>query len=314
MRLKLYIDNQDAYLQYGVLVTANAYKELVTYAPLKSVVSNNWQEEDGEEFDLTAPVLDSRELSIEFAIHDSEQGLGALIELLSTKAYHTFEFREINRTYTLRLIAQPTLALVHRLGLVTLRFADDFPLRGYEYKAPSSSVGAVQGCEMDGVDFSAYGVVMLQGCREEIRKSPSVKGNLLRNIHSQSGATYDGEVVSFATKEVKLNCLMRASSLSEFWQNYDALLFNLTRPGERMLYVQQTGGEYPCFYKNSSVEAFVPAGKIWFEFSLTLVFTSFRVGTEESAAAHELRRGERFSISKPLQEEPTQTHSITNID
>lgn len=73
---------------------------------------------------------------------------------------------------------------------------------------------------------------------------------------------------------------MLAETLSEFWENYNALLYDLSRPGERILSVDSTGREYPCYYKSCSASNFVPNGKIWFQFSLVLVFTSFRVNSK----------------------------------
>jgi hypothetical protein len=115
---------------------------------------------------------------------------------------------------------------------------------------------------------------VLRGSETEVRKIPAVKKNLLQNIKSKSGAIYDGARVKFQTKEVKLNCLMRANTLAEFWQNRNALLFDLVRPKERMLYVDSVGQEYACYYKNCSVSTFKPIGKIWFEFSITMMFIS----------------------------------------
>ena len=284
---KFYIDNQDAYSLYRVLVTNNGYKELVSFPPLKSIESNNWAEEDGEEFDLSVPVLDTRELSIRFACHGYDARFGAFVESLSDKAYHDFNFTEIGKTYTLRLVSQPDMSQKHTLGAFSLRFADDFPLAGYSYLAPQSNIVPQRGYEIDGRDLSEYGVYILRGSDTEIQKSPVVKKNLLQNIKTKNGAIYDGKFVVFQTKEVKLNCLMRANNLTEFWRNYNAFLFDLVRPEERLLYVDSTGYEYPCYYKSCSVTEFSPIGKVWFEFSLTLVFTSFRVSGEEFLLASE---------------------------
>lgn len=284
---RLYIDGYDAYSEYGVFVTEGGYNELMGYAPLKSVPSNNWQEEDGVEFDLSAPVLDSRELSINFAAHGSNYELGRFMEMLSDKAYHWFELKNMNRKYRLRLMSESNLALNPKFGIFTLRFADDFPLSDYKYVAPQSDIIPIQGYEIDGIDMSQYGVRILEGSLTEIEKSPAVKNNLLRNIKSKSGAIYDGEVVAFETKDVNINCLMRANTLSEFWQNYDALLFDLIRPEERKLYVDQTGYEYPCCYKSCSVSNFIAVDKIWLEFSLALTFTSFRTEGDQYILASE---------------------------
>lgn len=284
---KLYIDGKDAYSLYSVFVTGDGYKELVAYPALKTIDSNDWAEEDGIEPDLSSPVLDTRELSIFFSYHGTNARFGAFVELLSDKAYHTFDFREIGKTYRLRLVTQPNLSLAISLGLFTLRFADDFPLDGYTYLKPISTVAPQTAYELDGISFSDYGIYVLQGSEAEIQKSPAVKKNLLQNIASKSGAIYDGEFVAFQTKEVKLKCLMRAKTLQEFWRNYNAFLYDLIRPDERQLYVDATGYEYPCYYKSCTVDKFFPTDKIWFEFSLVLVFTSFRVEGEEFLLASE---------------------------
>ena len=62
MEGRLFIDGGDAYLQYGAYVVNGGWNELVAYPPLKPVESNDWQEEDGIEADLSAPVLDTREV------------------------------------------------------------------------------------------------------------------------------------------------------------------------------------------------------------------------------------------------------------
>jgi hypothetical protein len=284
---KLYIDGKDVYLEYRIFVTSGGYNELVAFAGLKNVDSNEWAEDDGAEFDLLTPVLDTRELSIQFAYEGLYSMFGAFMELLSDMAYHTFDFSEIGRSYRLRLLDNPNLTVKTNLGKFSLKFADDFPLAGYTYATPIAGVVPAQGYELDGRDFSEYGMYVLQGSEAEIRKSPAVKLNLLTDIKSRSGAIYDGEYVKFQTKDVKINCLMLAATLSELWTNYDALLYDLSRPNERMLYVDSTGYEYPCVYKSCSVSKFAPGGKIWLQFTLTLTFTSFRIDGEDFVLATE---------------------------
>ena len=254
---------------------------------MKTVESNDWPEEDGQEFDLSAPALDTRELVLKFAAH-RVQRVGAFVELLSDHAYHTFDFRSIGRTYKLRLASQSALNLAGRLETFSLKFDNDFPLPdNYTYVEPQSELVAQSGYELNARSLAEYGVYILKGSDAEIQKSPAVKKNLLQNLKGQHGATYDGEVVAFQTKEVKLSCLMRAKTMDEFWRNYNALLYDLIRPGERSLYVDNTGYEYPCYYKSCSTTQFHPVGRIWFQFNLTLVFTSFRVGDDEYLLASE---------------------------
>ena len=284
----LYIDGHDVYRQYGVYVIDGGWNELVAMPPLKSVTSNDWQEEDGIEVDLSAPVLNTREVSIKFAVAGLFSSFFDLIDVLSDGAYHTFVCTEIGRTYRLRLTQQPNLKGLKLLGHATLKFADDFPLNGYRYNAPQTTILQTEDYLFDDVPFSRYGVRIIKGTYDEITRSAAVKQNMLRNINSQSGAIYDPEQVTFKSKDVKLYCLMRAETLDELWNNYDALLHDLIQPDERSLWIEEMEREFPFHYKSCSVTKFEPSGRIWLQFALTVVFTrDFRIADDDIVLASE---------------------------
>lgn len=275
---RLYIDGNDAYKQYGVYVVKGGWNDLVAFPPLKSVPSNDWQEEDGIEADLSNPVLNTREVQLKIAIGGDFSRFPALIELLSNGAYHRFECVYLKRDYRLRLVSVPNMAVAQTLGTATLKLADDFPLNGYKYRIPDSSIAAEEDYKFDGWKFTDYGVRVLKGTLAEILKPSTVKTNLLRNLSTLSGAIYDGVQVRYKAKDVKVYCLIRAESLDELWRNYDALLFDLIRPDEHLLYVDEIEQEFPFHYKSCQVTEFFPDGKIWLKFTLTLTFThSFRI-------------------------------------
>lgn len=275
---RLFVDGVDVYAQHGVYITAGGYNGLVAFPPLKSVVSNDWQEEDGAEVDLSAPVLNTKEVQITFAFGGLFARFCDFLTLLSDGAYHDFNCAYIGRTYKLRLTQQPNLDIVRTLGTATLKFADDFPLSGYIYNSPQSGVVQSDAYQLDGLNLTQYGCHILQGTLAEVMKSAQVKPNLLRNIPTKSGAIYDPQTVTYKTKEVKLKCLCRADTLSELWRNYDALLYNLTLPDGHVLTVAELEQDFPFYYKSCSVSDFYPDGKIWLAFTLTLVFTgSFRL-------------------------------------
>lgn len=285
---RLFIDGNDAYLKYGVYVTSGGYNELVAFPPLKSVTSNDWQEEDGVEADLAAPVLNTREIQVKFAFSGIFSRFCAFLALLSDGSYHVFDCASIGRTFTLRMTQQPNLEVAKTLGTATIKFSDDFPLKGYIYKAPVSEVTPSDDYAIDDTPLTDYGCRVLKGSLSEIMKPAQVKQNLLRNITTKTGAIYDPKRVTFKTKDVKLYCLMRAETLEELWRNYDALLFNLTQPEERLLTVSELEQEFPFYYKSCSVTDFYPDGKIWLEFTLTLVFTgSFRLDDDDFVLATE---------------------------
>lgn len=286
---RFYIDGKDAFSEYGIYVQEGGYNELVAFPPLKAVTSNDWQEEDGIEPDLSEPTLNTKEFSLKIILSGKYYRWGGFIELLSDKAYHDFDFREIGRTRRVRLVSNPNTDLAMLLGFITIKLADDFPLDGYAYKEPESTVSGSDNYELDGKPFSYYGVRVLEGTLDEIEKSPDVKTCLLRNIKKLNGALYDGEKVTYKAKDVKINCLMKAASLTELWRNYDALLYNLVQPEQRMLYSDETGNEYPCHYKSCSVSEFYGSDKIWLKFTITLCFISFRLEDDEFVLATETR-------------------------
>ena len=66
---------------------------------------------------------------------------------------------------------------------------------------------------------------------------------------------------------------MRAATLAELWRNWDALLYDLVRPQERTLWVEDLGQEFPFHYKGCQVTEFYPTEKIWLKFTLTVTIT-----------------------------------------
>ena len=274
---RLYVDEKDAYANYGICIAENGYDGIIGYPPLKKVNANDWEDEDGIDVDLSSPALDTRNFPIQFVSHGKAR-TGTFFELISDKAYHSFYFSALDKTFKLRLVSQSNLDTLLGLETFTLQFANDFPVpEEYTYVGPQSNTVYTTGYKLDGIDLASYGVRILKGTIDEVLKSPAVKQKLITNLQRQNGAKYSGDTVNYKTKDVKISCLMRADSLSEFWRNYNALIFDLAKPNERTLYVEKLDMEYPCYYKSSSVVEFYPTDKIWFKFSLVVVFTSFRV-------------------------------------
>lgn len=270
---RLYIDGLDAYSRWGVYVVEGGWNELIAYPPLKTVEYNDWHEEDGIEADLSEPKLNTKEASIRFAWAGSPNRLEEFVTQLADHAYHDFNCVHIGRQFTLRITQTPNLELAKSLGFVTIKVCDDFPLKDYIYQAPRSNMNRVEDYLLDGLPFTDYGCRILQGSLSEVMKPAAIKQNLLRNLSIKPGAIYDDEIVVFKSKDVKLNCLMRAESLYELWRNYDALLYDMIQPDERLLGVQALSQTYPCHYKSANVTTFYPDGKIWLAFTLTLTFT-----------------------------------------
>ncbi len=285
---RLLIDGQDVYSRYGVYVADNGWGSLVAMPALKTVDSNDWMEEDGVEADLSAPVLNTRDVDLTFAAHDFHNRYFDFLSLLEDGAYHEFHCAVIRRTYRLRMVSHTNLDYAKLFGKVKVRFADDFPLKGYEYKAPTSGMKRQERYyALDGRHFSEYGIMILSGTVAEMLKPAEVKQNLLRNPKAQTGVVYDGENVVYKSKDVKIYCLMRAESLDELWRNYDALLYDLVRPDERVIWVNELRQEFVCYYKSCAVQEFSPEGRPWLKFTLTVTFTGDLRVSENFLAAED---------------------------
>lgn len=286
--MSLLINGIDAYLSYGVSIRKGGLNALINFPSIKPVEVNDWHEEDGEEVDLSEIKLESKAIDIHFILDRMRGKLNDFLSMLSNEPYSTFSIA--GRSYKLRMVDNPDLTLFNEFGLFSISFVDDFPIsEDYVYSAPSStiSVSNQNVYKIDGRSLSEYGVVVLKGY-SEVRRLPSVKLNQRTDVLVINGLIYDEEgEVKYNAKDVRLECLMRANSTSEFWRNYDALLYDLTQPEERILFVDATGVEYPCYYKSCSTMEFFRDSGVWWRFNPTLRFTSFTIDGEEYLLASE---------------------------
>lgn len=306
---KLYIDGKDVFVRYGVFVEQYGYKELVKMPAFKSMDSTEWDEYDGAEFDLSAPMFDTKTAAIQFCVIDITLA-SDLFELLSDKSYHVFDFKELGRKYKLRLVNNGSLSSNIKLGKLALSFADDFApvtkayadelkekgetLDEYHFilgqtpyaKAPAGF--RQDGYEIDDIDFSRLGIYVVGKTDNNIQKAPNVRENLSSSNKAMPGVSYDDDAVRYKTKDVQLSLFIHAGSITEFWTRWHALFTILAQPEARTLYLDKISEGYNCFYKKCDVSKFdiLRSGRIWCEFSVTLTFTDFRPnGLEELLAS-----------------------------
>ena len=268
------IDGSDIYTTYGITILENGYNALVNYPPMKTPESNDWQELNGVEVDLTAPKLNTHECTLLF-VATSKANIDSFVAALATGSYHTFVINEIGQSYSLRLISQSNRQVTGTMETFSLSFADDYPLSGYSYVAPAFAGVAIAqtGYTLDGKSLADYGVYVMEGSEAEIRKSATVKTNLTRNIKAEAGAYYEPTTVTVAQQQVAVKLTLLATTLTAFWKNYKALLYDLSKVGVRP-FASATGGSHSCYYVGANVSKFSPTGaRIYCDFTLTLMFT-----------------------------------------
>lgn len=273
MKGVLYIDGVDIYMAYGISVADVAYEDLVCLPDLKPIPFNDWHEKDGIDPDLSAPVIAAQNATIPFHLSGEYDKYKDFMLLLSDGAYHSFNFVDIGLKKDLRLVGCSEIKSICNLHSFSLTFSDDDPLKGYTYSSPSSDIVQLGDYLIDDIDVASYGIRILRGTIDSIKKAPDVKENLKRNISVSPGLIYDEGVVTYKSRTAEIRCFMRAANAEEFWKNRNALMYDLARPGSRTLTVTELGKEIPCYYKGCSVGCFFPdRGKFWFEFTLDLEF------------------------------------------
>ena len=281
-----YIDGVSLRDAYGVVILKGGYNSLLAFPPMKEPPTESWPEDDGVDADLDSPALEPREVDITFLRHGRVGNVADLIEYLSAPGYRTLFIPSLGREWQLRMVSEPRLTNYRRAESFSLRFADDLPLRPVPVAFSPGSPIRHSVYELDGVPMSNYGIVVLSG-RDSVLQSPAAKVNMSREVQTKDGRIYDAELLVFDSKDVKLKCLMKASTKESFWNCYDALFAALTAPGQRELYADYTSETYPCYYRSTSGWKLISLSPFMVEFTLTLSFMSFRVAGMEYILAAE---------------------------
>lgn len=276
---KLYIDGVDAWNEFGVFVERGGYKGVIQMPAFKKLDTTEWLEYSGEETDLLAPVLDTRQLQLQFCCSNIRYASKLFSALATNGAYHTFQFVELGKTYQLRMVQNGSFSSLYKMGKLTITFANDFPAvpTGEPLQLAQTSV-PLTGYELDGFDFSQFGAYIEKSTDDSIRKAANVRENLKMESSTVAGLSYDGYCVHFKSKSVTLKLLIKTASIAQFWMRWNSLFAVLLQPNERRLTVEQLGVEYDCYYKSNSVTKFslLANGHVWCEFSLELTLIEWQ--------------------------------------
>lgn len=244
------INGVDIYTTYRAFVSYEGYRQLIEWPSAKPIEYNDWQEQDGVEADLSELHLASHEATINFGVKLGAMEMRAFYAFLCSSPQLSCNFASIGLSCTLRVTGMSSLDYAFKFSTIAVNVVNDgSPFDGYTYAAPSvSRPYHVEGFKLDGVRFSDYGVVPLYGTFNKALLRPNVKPLLVRNLSTIDGAEYDlnpllwvneewtrssthGEVKSQA-RILELDFGMSSASLTEFWRNYKALLYDLVKQNE----------------------------------------------------------------------------------
>lgn len=265
---------------FGATILNMGYPDLISFPPMKEVEFNSWAELDGIEPDLSDPKTGAKTIQIKFCFRGENKDVRGFLDLLRDgNSHHTFLFDEIQRSYELRLKSTVNYSC-GEIDFITFEFEEDVPLKTYTYIPPSSTIPNHHTYKLDGICLEDYGIRCLYGSLDSVMKPAQIKQNLVRDIKIENGTIFNGTLFKYKEKTVTLKCFLKASSLAQMWQNYDAFFYNLTQPNIKELNVKYTEITYPCFYKSCKVTNFSPLN-YWIEFDLNLIFTSSYEKIEE---------------------------------
>jgi len=247
------------------------------YPSLKEPDYSDYPEYDGIDVDLTAPKLDTKNVSIQFASVTTENDeIDNFFIFILQDGYREFKINSLGRSWKLRLSKENSRTVYKNLQDLTIVFIDDFPLRstgsasGHGFNLPRSQY------QLDGKRFDEYGIIVNKG-KASVYSIPDVKPKLVVKSNYSDGAKSDTENVTFSHKDVVLECSFLTDSIERFWNNYDAFLSDLVKPELRILGVTYANDFFDCYYKNSNNFSFtMHPSYILCQFTLTLVFTDFR--------------------------------------
>lgn len=246
----VFIDGTDVFARWGVFPTEGFLRPLAEFPLLKPFPCNIWHEFPGEEADLSRPLVRPREVVLPFAARGGRGAWTALFDFLTsgdrTKEY---DFRSAARTVRLRFIAQEDFTGSPEDGGLcrfNVRLGEDTPGRGTEETLTPQRPGGVS---IDGVTLETYGLTLL-GMSVPPR---AVKPPLTRDLSSEDGLTAFPSGAE-AAGEMVLKCLLRARTVQVFWQRRDALLYDLLRPGARL--VRTGAGTLRCYYVSARAREF----------------------------------------------------------
>ena len=258
------INNTDIQTLHAKLVEGSL-ASLLSYPALKSLNKNDWAEESGTEYDLSAPQLSAKEITLQLLLPESLYP--NLVTLLSVRAYANYTFDFINLTYRLRLVGLSKTQVVGGYVTADIRLSDDFPLRGYTYRAPMLTAHNVE-AYIDSKNLTQYGITLLEGTQQELITAGNAKTPYTAQNSTMSGLIAADVPICFQERTATLKCFMYLP-ITDFIKGYFALLYDLVRPDERTLSYQ--GKSYKCIYKDGKItELYIDDPLIWVKFDLQL--------------------------------------------
>lgn len=280
---KLYIDGNDAFATYGIVVCQGGYDRLVEFPKPKKYATTDWHESNGLEIDGNVMRFDGRNIPINFMCKGDETGFERFIETISEKVsektIHEFNFAAISLTCFLRYVSCSNYKQGSKFCTFTVTFAvDEDVFNGYTYSDPTMSKYGDVGNYFNFGHFRQFGLSILGNYKNELIKATNAKEALKLSYENENGIDYDDyDTVTFSQRKSRISFLLQADSWSDLWNRWKALLYNFAYPGKKHLLTIASMPEYlfTVWYDGMNVEQLMSNSKgVMIKFSIDM-FTSY---------------------------------------
>jgi hypothetical protein len=120
---EVFIDNNDIWTAYGMILLAGSYNDLLKPSKRKASLSNNWQDENGLEIDLTDPKYEAKTVGLSFILSaDSEaewwNRYNVFFALIKGSGEHSLYIKELSQIYQVYYIEVTSFEQITRIKTV----------------------------------------------------------------------------------------------------------------------------------------------------------------------------------------------------
>ena len=248
----------------GMFILRNGSNDFLSFPARRDPDVNDWAEHDGLEADLSDPAFEAKKVSVQLYISAPDettfkQRLTALETMHFAAGYRTVLVKEFGKTFQLRFLGfsgysqKGGLAKYGRnSGRLAVEYMMDDPVQMFNptLSLPQGEGASATHIQLNGVDLSQYGIIVKEIYSTGLRPA-SPKSTLERSFNHISGTWADvGIIRKKESKQVTIDCVMSAGTLSEFYNNYNALfgVMNSTAPIE----LSTPDTDRLCYYKAMS--------------------------------------------------------------
>lgn len=247
----------------GMFILRGGSNDFLSFPERREPAQNNWAEHDGLDVDFSDLSFNPKKVSVQLYISAAteavfNQQLNAFESLNNQIGYRQIFVKEFNRTFSLRFLGFGEY--LHKGGLaksgkksgkLTVEYMMDDPVQMFTApQPPEGGVSPLTHVQLNGVDLSQYGIIVKEIYSTGLRPA-SPKSTLERSFNHISGTWADvGIIRKKESKQVTIDCAMSAGTLSEFYNNYNALfgVMNSTAPIE----LSTPDTDRLCYYKAMS--------------------------------------------------------------